>query len=117
MRTSRTFAIHFWLQLAKLKDEFAPVFARITVDKKRVEISLKRKTEVTFWDPNIKRSSSKTPQAKALNLYLDQVHADLLECYKELTKELPFVTAEAIKARFLGEDQQFKSLMDIGEYH
>ena len=117
MKTSRTFAIHFWLQLAKLKDGFAPVFARVTVDKKRVEISLKRKTEVTFWDSNIKRSASKTSQAKALNLYLDQVYADLLDCYKELSRELPIVTAQAIKARFLGEDQQFKSLMDIIEYH
>ena len=117
MQTSRTFAIHFWLQLAKLKDGFAPVFARVTVDKKRLEISLKRKTEVTLWNPDIKRSASKTPQAKALNLYLDQVHADLLECYKELSKELPIVTAEAIKTRFLGEDQQFKSLMDVIAYH
>ena len=117
MQTSRTFAIHFWLQLAKQKDGFATVFARVTIDKKRIEISLKRKAEVTFWDPNIKRSASKTPQAKALNLYLDQVHADLLDCYKELSRELPIVTAQAIKARFLGEDQQFKSLMDIIEYH
>lgn len=117
MQTSRTFAIHFWLQLAKNKNGFAPVFARVTVDKRRVEISLKRKCEVTSWDSNIKRSSSKTPQAKALNLYLDQVHADLLDCYKELSRELPIVTAQDIKSRFLGEDQQFKSLIDIIEYH
>lgn len=44
MQTSKTFAIHFWLQIAKEKDGFAPVFARVTVDKKRLEISLKRKT-------------------------------------------------------------------------
>ena len=117
MQTSRTFAIHFWLQLAKLKDGFAPIFARVTVDKKRIEISLKRKAEVTFWDSNSKRSASKTPQAKALNLYLDQVYADLFDCYKELSRELPIVTAQDIKARFLGEDQQFKSLLDIIEYH
>ena len=42
MQTSKTFNIHFWLSVAKKKDELAPIYARITVDGKRAEISLKR---------------------------------------------------------------------------
>jgi len=117
MQTSKTFSIHFWIHTSKNKGEMAPIYARITIDQKRVEISLKRLTEVTYWDPEIKRSSAKTPQAKALNLYLDQAHADLLECHRQLKKELGLVTAQAVKARFLGDDQQYKSLMDLVNYH
>lgn len=117
MQTSKTFTVHFWLQMAKEKGGKAPIYARITVNQKRVEISLKRYTEVTFWDQNIKRSTARTPKAKALNLYLDQVYADLLECKKELARESSLVTAQTIKARFLGEDQEYKTLFDLVEYH
>lgn len=117
MQTSKTFSIHFWIKTTRNKGVMAPIYARITIDQKRTEISLKRFTEVTYWDQEIKRSSAKTPQAKALNLYLDQVHADLLECHRQLKKELVLVTAQGVKARFLGEDQQFKSLMDLVNYH
>ena len=38
MGSSRTFSIHFWLNTAKCKDGFAPIYARVTVDGKRAEI-------------------------------------------------------------------------------
>lgn len=46
-----------------------------------------------------------------------EVYADLLECQKELAKENSLVTAQTIKARFLGEDQNHKILSDLIEYH
>ncbi len=42
MQTSKTFSIHFWLNTAKKKNGIAPVYARVTVNGKRAEISLKR---------------------------------------------------------------------------
>ena len=82
-----------------MKKEVKLLFARITVNQNRIEISLKRITEVTSWDTVIKRSAAKTPQAKALNLYLDQVYADILECQRELAREGSLVTEQNIKAR------------------
>ncbi|WP_445737704.1 hypothetical protein [Mariniflexile sp.] len=41
MKTSKTFSIHFWLKMAKRKGDLAPIYARITVNGKRSEISLK----------------------------------------------------------------------------
>jgi hypothetical protein len=32
MGTSRTFSIHFWLNLAKKKGDLAPIYARVTID-------------------------------------------------------------------------------------
>ncbi|MCM4161771.1 site-specific integrase [Antarcticibacterium flavum] len=117
MKTSRTFSIHFWINSAKIKKNKAPIYARITVNKERIEISLKRDIEVTYWDTRAKRSNSRTPQAKALNKYLDQVYSDLLDCHTQLHIENKIITPKAIKARFLGEDQQQKSLLDIIDYH
>lgn len=92
MKTSRTFSIHFWINSAKIKEDKAPIYARITVNKERIEISLKRDIKVTNWDTPSKRSNSRTPQSKALNKYLDQVYSDLLECHTQLHTENKIIT-------------------------
>lgn len=117
MQTSKTFSIHFWLSMAKKKNDLAPIYARITVDGKRAEISLKRSTSVTYWDTRSKRSTLRTSDGKALNVYLDQVYSDLLACHKQLLGESRYVTAQAIKARYLGEDEQHKTLLQLVSYH
>ena len=117
MRDSRTFSIHFWLNLSKKKDDLAPIYARVTVDGKRSEISLKRQTSVTYWDTKSKKTTSRTPEGKELNNYLDQVKSKLLLCYKQLTSDFELVTANSIKARFVGQDEKYKTLMDLVAYH
>lgn len=117
MQTSKTFSIHFWLNSAKEKNDLSPLYARITVDKKRAEISLKRSLSVTYWDTKSKRANWRTPDGKALNSYLDRVYANILDCHKQLLEESKIITAQAIKARYLGEDDQFKTLMELVHYH
>jgi len=85
MDTSRTFSIHFWLNLSKKKGDIAPIYARITVDGRRAEISLQRETSVSFWDTKSKNTTARTPEGRALNTYLDQVYAKLLDCYQQLS--------------------------------
>lgn len=117
MGSSRTFSIHFWINTAKRKGELAPIYARVTVDGKRAEISLKRQTKVTYWDTKSKKTTSRTPEGKELNAYLDQVKSKLLLCYKQLTSDFELVTANSIKARFVGQDEKYKTLMDLVAYH
>lgn len=117
MQTSRTFSIHFWLNLAKKKNNLAPIYARITVDGKRAEISLKREATVTYWDTKSKRVKQRIPEGVHLNTYLDQVYTELLECHKQLSSEFKLVTAQGVKARYLGEDEQRKTLLELIDYH
>lgn len=117
MDISRTFSIHFWLNMAKEKEGLAPIYARVTVDGKRAEISLKRVTQVTFWDPNAKKTTSRTTEGKQLNNYLDQVRAKLLACHKQLSSDFELVTAQSIKARFTGVDSKHKTLLELVTYH
>jgi hypothetical protein len=116
MGTSRTFSIHFWLNLVKKKGDLAPIYARVTVDGKRAEISLQRQASVTYWDTKSKKTTSRTPEGNALNAYLDQVYAKLLECHK-LSSDFELVTSSRIKARFLGQDERHKTLLELITYH
>jgi len=117
MGTSRTFNIHFWLNLAKEKDGQAPIYARVTVDGRRSEISLQRQTSVTYWDTKSKKTTSRNLEGKALNAFLDQVYAKLLDCHKQLSADYKLVTSKSIKARFIGQDERHKTLLQLVTYH
>ena len=117
MQTSKTFSIHFWLKMAKRKEDLAPIYVRITVNGKRAEISLKRDISVTQWDARAKRAKPRTHGANSINAYLDDIYSSLLACHKQLTSEFKLITAHNIKARFLGEDEQHKTLMELVDYH
>jgi|TARA_R110000796_G_scaffold35017_1_gene90017 integrase/recombinase XerD len=117
MRTSRSFSIHFWLNIAKQKDGIAPIYARVTIDGKRAEISLQRQTSVTYWDTKSKKSTARTVEAKELNNYLDQVYTKLLTCHKQLSSDFELVTSNLVKARYVGQDERHKSLLDLVTYH
>jgi hypothetical protein len=45
-----TFGIHFVLRMNKITSGIAPVYARITVNSKRCEISIKRRILVENWN-------------------------------------------------------------------
>jgi galactose-1-phosphate uridylyltransferase len=49
MKTSKTFSILFWVNASRAKNNEAETYARITVDNKRVNISLKRKVNLNLW--------------------------------------------------------------------
>jgi hypothetical protein len=117
MQTSTTFSILFWPSTAKIKNGLAPLYARITVNGKRAELSLKRSISICNWDDRAKQSTLRTSEGKALNIYLDQVYFNLLECQKQLLGESVHLTAKAIKARYLRDDIQNKTLLELVSYH
>ncbi|MBH12186.1 MAG: hypothetical protein CMF37_04530 [Leeuwenhoekiella sp.] len=50
MRTRLTFSLNFWINGCRAENEEAIIYARITVNGKRANISLKRKVPVESWD-------------------------------------------------------------------
>ncbi len=117
MKSKPTFRILFWLNTAKTKEALAPIYARVTINGRRAEISLKRQCHPDSWDDRAHRIKGRNPEATVLNNYLDAKYAKLLQCYEDLLKEDCIITAQAIKSRFLGSDATFKSLQDVIEHH
>lgn len=117
MDSKNTFRILFWLNRAKLKDARLPIYARVTVNGRRAEISLARYCSPDAWDERAHRLKGRSPEATILNNYLDAKYAKLLQCYEDLLKEDKVITARAIKARFIGADATFKTLNDVIDHH
>lgn len=117
MKSKPTFRILFWLNKAKSKNNRLPIYARVTVNGKRAEISLARECNIEAWDERAHRVKGRSSEATVLNNYLDAKYSKLLQCYEDLIKEDKVITAQAIKSRFLGSDATYKSLKDVIEHH
>jgi integrase len=117
MKTQNTFSILIWINASRAKNNEAVLFARITVNQKRVNISLKRKVPVESWDKSKSKIKGNSQEARVINNYIDQTQSALFKAYQDLVTERKLITAEAIKARFLGTDQQYYSLQNIIDYH
>jgi site-specific recombinase XerD len=113
MRTTSTFSTLFWVYGTRAKNNYADIYVRITVNSRRINISLKRKADITKWDSARQRVKGNTSSSRIMNLYLDEVQASLFTCYSELKHEKKVLSPQNIKARYLGEEKVLYSLSDI----
>ena len=117
MRTISTFSILFWADLKKETNGEVLIYARVTVNGRRTNISTKKKISISLWNPEKKKAMGTTIEAKQVNLYLDQVKAQLFQCYQDLKFKGELITAELIKANFNGESENNKTLLNLIDYH
>ncbi|MUH36249.1 site-specific integrase [Zobellia amurskyensis] len=117
MKATSTFGIFFWTNSSRIKNGQVPIYARITVNGKRAMISLKRKVPLVDWDAHANKVKGRSQKSRILNSYLDETYNQLFRCYQDLKLEHKPITAQAIKSRYLGEDEKFHTLGDIINYH
>lgn len=117
MRTFSTFSILFWIYSKRAKNNQSPIYARITVDGKRLNISLKRKINIKLWSPDKQRAKGTSINAREINQYLDEVHAQLFFCFQELRLSERRITPQMIKSKYFGEEKKYYTMRDIMEYH
>lgn len=117
MQTNNTFGVIFYTRKSSSDVGILSIYARITINQKRSEISLKRCIPVYNWDNSKNRARGNTAEIRILNNYLDHVYSQLLDCHKQLLEEHKMVSSRAIKSRYLGEDDNHKTLKELIAYH
>ena len=116
MKTTHTFGIQFIIRTGKRDKDTALVYARITVETRRIEISLKKTIAVEEWNKARGMAKGFSPEAKKFNSYLEQVRARLTDAYRELQVNKEKITPENIKALFLGDSDEH-TLIELVDYH
>jgi integrase len=117
MRNQRTLTVLIFTRKINLNPDKLTIYARITVNSKRAEISLKRFVHRAIWDESKGRVIGNSQKARLLNGYLDEVCMHIFDAQRQLLREQKFITAKAVKARFLGLDEQHKTLLELVGYH
>ncbi|MFD0796892.1 phage integrase SAM-like domain-containing protein [Maribacter chungangensis] len=118
MRTAKTFSVLFWVYTQRSdKNNSSNIYARITLNGKKVNLSLNQKVNVDSWDPKRQKLKGNGKTSREVNYYLDEVKAIIVQSYRDLVNESKLVTPQLIKARYLGEDTRNHTLKNIFSYH
>lgn len=113
-----TFCLLFYIKKTKLmKNGEAPIFLRVTINRKCVEIAIKRSILTHLWDQKKECSNGKSYQDKELNHYLDSVKARVFQIHRELESENKEVTAKRVRDRYNGRDETCKTIVGIYREH
>src|SRR5882672_12315117 len=105
MRSSNTFGMHFTLR-NKQQNGKHPIYARITVNKTRCELSLKYYLHKNDWNEIKGIAKAKNEELKQLNSYLEEVRGKLARHYRELLMQDKEVTAETVKDAYVGKMEE-----------
>ena len=82
--STKTFNVIFHLRNSIGKDERLPISARITIDGRRIELSVKQMINARGW--NEKRGMAKpiNEEYKKLNNHLGQLRSIYVKCYRQM---------------------------------
>ncbi len=117
MKKVNTFGIQFVIRKHRIKNGEAPIYARLTVNTSRCELSIKRRIHTDNWNNGKGMAKGKNPEISKLNSYLEQIRSQLTNHYQDLVVNKQEVTPDAIKNKFFGVDESGETLKGLIEYH
>jgi len=117
MKSKHSFGVFFYMRQGRISNGKAPLYVGITVDKQRINMALKHKVAPENWNEAMGMAKPRTDDLKMINTHLEQVRADIVACYHDLIREKKNVTAESVKARYLGIDESSYTLGMLIDYH
>jgi integrase/recombinase XerD len=118
MKTTNSFSILFFLKKDKASKGIAPLYVRITINKKFVDISLKRRLKLISWDHKFQKVIGADKELKEVQEKVRQTRTEINSAYDALRYNKEVLTADSIK-NFLesdGEEEQ-TTLLFLMNYH
>ncbi|KAA0992036.1 site-specific integrase [Dyadobacter aurulentus] len=115
---TKSFALLFYLKKRSnyLKGKL-PIYMRVTVDGKRMEIATKRECEPTKWNSSAGRVSGNKEEVRSINSYLDVLQSKVYELHRKLIASEITITAELFKNKLVNDNEQKKMILEIFEKH
>lgn len=111
-----TFKVLFYLKKnAPKKNGKVAIMGCITIDNQVAQFSTKLEILPQKWDLKYGRVTGKTEEATQLNRKLEEIRSRMITHYEELMKYEGVVTAQKLKATFLGIGVMEDSLLKVYE--
>ena len=111
-------SILFYAKRAKANTSgLVPIYTRITVNGKRIELSSNRFVEPSKWSTEAGKMKGTSEEARLVNSHLDVLKIQIIEAQMELNlKKIP-LTAETLKSKILGVEERQRMLIPIFQDH
>lgn len=119
MKTATTtFGVLFYLKTQKTSMQGkAPICARVTVNGKRTEISVKRSVNANEWDERKGMAKGSRKETVELNMFLNQFKAKIINTYQQMVLNDTAIDGPAIRDKVVGTDHLAPTLLSLIEYH
>lgn len=110
--------VYFYIRRYKLTSQKkCPIFLRITVNGIRAEIALKRTVSPDSWDSKRQAVRGKNAEAASINEQIRVFEMRIYEEYNKLVGRGEYISANKIKAAFLGLDRLQQTVVTAFQYH
>ena len=111
-------SILFYAKRAKASvNGLVPIYTRITINGKRIELSSNRFVEMSKWSTEAGKMKGNSEEARSINSHLDMLRIQIIDMQMELVhKKIP-VTTETLKSKILGVDERARMLIPIFQDH
>ena len=90
---------------------------RFSIDNERVEISTGRSINPQDWDSKLNKAITKKKGAGQLNKFLEVLKNSIYDHHTEMVKNGEIISAKKLKVRFLGIEENKKTLLQVFEYY
>lgn len=118
MNHQSTFVVTFLVRRTRANTSGEiPIYIRIIVDSKPVEVATKHYVKPDQWSPEKGRVKGNTEYARTLNAFLDNSKTKLTKIFNRLEEQEELITAERIKNIFVGKAGKQRTLLEVFDYH
>ncbi len=117
MKSTNNLGLRFIIRHCKNKLSGSLIYARITIDRKRIEISLNKTIEPDQWDSKKQMAIGSKELVSRINPFLDETRLKLINCYRQLKEQKALINPDAIKRLYVGDDEGQSTLMALIRYH
>tara|TARA_R110002033_G_scaffold30249_4_gene67210 strand:+ start:262 stop:1509 length:1248 start_codon:yes stop_codon:yes gene_type:complete len=111
-------SILFYAKRAKVNaNGLFPIYTRITVNGKRIEMSTGRFVDPSKWSASAGKMKGQSEEARSVNRQLDMLKIKIIDMQMELIHQNIQITAKAFKSKLLGLDEKQRMLIPIFQDH
>ena len=111
-------SILFYAKKAKAAaNGLVPIYTRITINGKRIELSTNRFVEISKWSTEAGKMKGTSEEARSINNHLDLLKSQIRDAEMELIHKKTVITTETIKSKLLGIDERARMLIPIFQDH
>ena len=94
-----------------------PIYMRITINGKRIELSTNRFVEISKWSTEAGKMKGTSEEARSINNHLDLLKSQIRDAEMELIHKKITITTEIFKSKLLGVDERARMLVPIFQDH
>lgn len=113
-----TFNLLFYIKRTKvLKNGGVPIYARITINKKRAEISLNRSIKPSLWDNKKCIVKGNTFESNEINELIRTIENKVFNLHREMIYNGAHISARALANEYSGKTIKETTLLDMFQEH